>query len=246
MKQQLEKLIDLQKIDLAQEALRQDVDKQRAKVEADTEMLEDLEKALVAQTQSLEDTRKLLENKRNELEEARKSQDHANTKLNAVTNSRDYAAIERELENFKKMVIQLESEIDTLEHAVVDAEALNAKHREEYETLRGEIEQARAAVDAAAASIEGRVAELQAQSDALGKTIQPQVLARYRFIRSKRAGVAVVSASGGTCTGCHMKLQPQAFIVLQRQKTLECCQNCQRILYFSAAEAEALHNGNHK
>jgi predicted nucleic acid-binding Zn-ribbon protein len=178
--------------------------------------------------------------------EAKKSQEHANTKLNAVTNSRDYAAIERELENFKKMVVQLESEIDSLQHAVVEAEALNEKHRGEYDTLHAEIEKARAAVDAAAASIEGRVAELQAQSNELGKTIQPQVLARYRFIRSKRAGVAVVSASGGTCTGCHMKLQPQAFIVLQRQKTLECCQNCQRILYFSAEEAEALHNGNRK
>ena len=246
LNEQLEKLIALQKIDLAQEALRLDVEKKRENVELDMDKLQDLEQNLETQTAALNDTRHLLENKRDELEEANKNHEHANTKLNAVTNSRDYAALEREVENFKKIIAQTENEIRELQDAVAKAEEVNAKEREEYEALQAAIEQSKKEVDEAAASIEGRVAELQAQSNELAKGIKPQVLARYRFIRSKRAGVAVVSASGGTCTGCHMKLQPQAFIVLQRQNSLECCQNCQRILYFDAAEAEALHAHAHK
>ena len=112
----------------------------------------------------------------------------------------------------------------------------------EMGALKAQIDVDQKAVDDAAASIEGRVAELQAKSDELAKGISPQVLARYRFIRSRRSGEAIVSASGGTCTGCHMRLQPQAFIVLQRQNSLECCQNCQRIIYYSAEEAAALHH----
>ncbi len=241
MNKQLETLIELQKIDLAQEALRLDVEKRREKVEADSDLLQELEQTLDAQTASLNETRRLLGNKRDELNEANKGLEHANTKLNAVTNSRDYAALEREVENFKKMISQVESEIEQLQSSVGEAEAANVKHTEEYETLKAEIDRSRAEVDAAAGSVEGRVAELQAQSNELAKKVPAQILARYRFIRSKRAGVAVVSASTGTCSGCHMKLQPQAFIVLQRQNSLECCQNCQRIIYFDADEAEAAH-----
>lgn len=246
MKKQLEKLIELQKIDLAQEALRLDVEKRREKVEADLDALQDLEQAFDELTQKLEDNRRSLENKRSELEEAQKNYEHANTKLNAVTNSRDYAALEREVENFKKIIAAAEIEIEQNQAAVAQAEEKHLTQKEECENLRAVIEQNQKEVEAAAAAIEGRVAELQAQSNEIAREIKPQILARYRFIRSKRAGVAVVSASGGTCTGCHMRLQPQAFIVLQRQNSLECCQNCQRILYFDAAEAEALHQQNHK
>lgn len=235
-------LIDLQKIDLAQEALRMDVDKKRAKLEADSDLLADLGMALDKQSTELEEARTLLKNKQGELEGAQRGHDHANEKLNAVTNSRDYAALEREVENFKRMMAQLENEIGSLEKTVLEAEEANSKQKMEYDELSSRIASSQKDVEDAAAAIEGKVAELQAKSNELAKDIQPQILARYRFIRSRRPGEAVVSASGGTCTGCHMRLQPQAFIVLQRQNSLECCQNCQRILYYSAEEAEALHH----
>ncbi len=241
MDKQLAMLIELQKIDLAQEALRTDVDKKRAKVEADSDLLADLGMALEKQTSELDESRALLNNKLGELDGAQKGHDHANEKLNAVTNSRDYASLEREAENFKRMIAQLEGEIETLKKAVAEAEEANAQHRSEYDALNESIASAQKEADEAASAIESQVAALQAQSTELAKSIQPQILARYRFIRSRRSGEAIVSASGGTCTGCHMRLQPQAFIVLQRQNSLECCQNCQRILYYNAEEAQALH-----
>ena len=242
MKEQLAKLIELQKIDLAQEELKLDVERRREKVDADSELLQELAAALEKETTGLAETQKLIENKKNELEEAKKGHEHANTKLNAVTNARDYAALEREVETFKKLPAQIEEEVEQLQKAMGEAETALAKQKGEYETLRDEIEKSRAEVEQASAAIEDRVNELKAQAAELAKGIQPQIMARYRFIRSKRTGAAVVSASGGTCTGCHMRLQPQAYIQLQRQNSLECCQNCQRIIYFDAAEAEALHN----
>ncbi|MCL2325180.1 MAG: C4-type zinc ribbon domain-containing protein [Proteobacteria bacterium] len=242
MKEQIETLINLQRIDLEQEALRSDVEKRREKVDADTELLEELDHTLFRHRESLADTQKLLSIKQAELQEIRKGHDHAKTKFNAVTNSRDYAAVEREIENFKKMMTQIEGEIEQLQSAITEAEAVIEKHGAEYALLRDEIDANRKSVDEASAAIEGKVRALQAKSDEMAKKINPQILARYRFIRSKRSGMAAVSASLGTCSGCHMKLQPQAFIQLQRQNSLECCQNCQRILYFDAAEVSALHH----
>ena len=244
LKEQLAKLMDLQKIDLAQEELRLDVEKRREKVNSDSDLLEDLGKTLAKQSERLADTKKLIDSKKSELQEAEKGFAHANTKLNAVTNSRDYAALEREVETFKKMTAQLETEIEQLQKAMDEADEILAKQQAEYDALNAEIEKNRKEVDEAAAAIEDRVNAYKAQAAELAKTIQPQVLARYRFIRSKRTGAAIVSASGGTCTGCHMKLQPQAYIQLQRQNSLECCQNCQRIIYFDPEEAAELHTNN--
>ncbi len=246
MDEQLKLLKELQKIDLAQEELRLDVEKRKDEVDGFMEQLQELEQIRESEAEKLSEQKKLLETKFAERDKAQEGQDHANVKLNAVTNSRDYAALEREIENFKKISSQVESEIEGLQKAVSEAEAENAKKTAECDELKAMIDKCSEDVRKAAEAIEGRVAELQAQSKELSRGIKPQILARYRFIRSKRHGEAVVSASGGTCTGCHMKLQPQAYIVLQRQNSLECCQNCQRIIYFDKEEAEALRPSKEK
>ena len=239
VKDQIEKLIKLQALDLEQEELRLDVENRKQKVSEDEEQLEELASVLNEQKTQLEETRTLFANKKNELAEIQKGHDNAKNKFQAVTNSRDYASAEREVENFSKMMKQVEEEIQQLSDAISANEALIAKHSENYQELQTEIENERKEVDEASGSIESRVAELSAKAAEIAKSVQPQILARYRFIRGRRAGVAVVSASTGTCSGCHMRLQPQAFIQLQRQNTLECCQNCQRILYFSQEEHDA-------
>lgn len=238
MKQQLETLVDLQQIDLEQEALRLNVETRREKVESDKELLEELEVTLDKERSSLTETQTLLASKRSELEEARKGHEHAKTKFGTVSNSRDYASVEREIENFKKIMAQIEGELEQLDVAISEAKLVIDGHNDAYNKLLKEIAADDLLVKEAGDAIADQVKALQAKSDRLAKKIQPQLLARYRFIRSKRAGVAVVSASNGTCTGCHMRLQPQSYIQLQRQNSIESCQNCQRILYFDPLELE--------
>lgn len=238
LKQQLQTLVDLQQIDLEQEALRSNVENRRKKVESDKELLKDLDLTLARERSALSETQALLATKRSELEEARKGHEHAKTKFGTVSNSRDYASVEREIENFKKIMAQIEGELEQLNVALSEAQLVIQGHNEAYDELCKAIADNGVLAEEASAAIADQVAALQAKADKLAKTIQPQLLGRYRFIRSKRAGVAVVSASAGTCTGCHMRLQPQSYIQLQRQNSLESCQNCQRILYFDPLELE--------
>ncbi len=236
LKAQLETLIKLQNKDLEQEGLRIAVDEKRKKVNEDSDRLDDLDQMLAKERDELDQSKRCQISKENEKIEAAKSLEHAKEKLNVVTNSRDYATIEQEVENFKKMQVQIDAEIENLKKAIADAEAEIAKHTEAYDTLKAEIEKASKIVDDENASIEGKVKALQEESAALAKQIKPEIMQRYKFIRSRRQGKALVSASKGTCEGCHMKLQAQQYIRLQRQNELICCQNCQRILYFSAEE----------
>lgn len=236
---QLETLRELQKVDLAQEELRIDVDNRREIIEELKDKLRDAENELDDLSNELSEQRGELSKKQLVLEENQKGFEHANTKLNAATNSRDYAALEREVENFRKASLLMEEEIKKLDARIADLTVKVNSSQDEFDTLKTKVDSEESEVNALEASIETQVAELTAKSAELSKKVQPQILARYRFIRSKRTGPAVVSASTGICSGCHMKLQPQAFIILQRQKTLECCQNCQRIIYFDRAEHDA-------
>ena len=246
MKEQLRKLRDLQAIDLAQEDLRKSVEKKRADVDEQGDSLRELEAVLQEENERFSEKKKCLENKKNEKEEVHKGYIHAEEKLNAVTNSREYANAEREIENHKKMEGQLDTEIEALQKDVDKDRETIEKHTAQYAELEAAYQEGLREVENEEASIKDRVNALKAQSEELAKGIKPQIFARYRFIRSKRPGEAVVSASNGTCMGCHMKLQPQAYIVLQRQNSLECCQNCQRIIYFDAEEAQKFKDAKEK
>ncbi len=230
-------LIELQKLDLEQDKLRINVDNKIKKVEEDKEKLLDLEDSLRSEEKDLDDTQNLLSKRENELIEAQNGYKHTEDKLNAATNSRDFATIEQERETFKRTQVSIEEDIRTLKEAITKKTGEIEEHRQAYASLKEENEKMAAEADEEAASIEDKVNALKAQVADLSKKIKPEIYKRYTFIRKKRPGLAaVVSASNGTCEGCHMKLQPQVFIRLQRQSTLECCQNCQRILYFDAAE----------
>jgi hypothetical protein len=52
------------------------------------------------------------------------------------------------------------------------------------------------------------------------------------MIFSRRGGVAVTMAKGGTCQGCRMRLPPQLYNEIQKHLQIHFCPNCQRILYY--------------
>ncbi len=58
------------------------------------------------------------------------------------------------------------------------------------------------------------------------------VLSRYEMLFSRRAGIAVTEAKGGTCQGCRMRLPPQLYNEIQKHLQVHFCPNCMRILYF--------------
>jgi hypothetical protein len=85
-------------------------------------------------------------------------------------------------------------------------------------------------------------AEVEALKSSIGKTrkarekiaenVDASLLARYQMIFSRRAGVAVAVAKGGTCQGCRMRLPPQLYNEIQKHLQIHFCPNCQRVLYY--------------
>jgi predicted nucleic acid-binding Zn-ribbon protein len=74
-------------------------------------------------------------------------------------------------------------------------------------------------------------AEKTKERDALVKRVEPALYRRYEMIR-KRKGTALAFTTTGTCSACHMQLQPMLFQKLLRGTEFSQCPSCNRILYF--------------
>ncbi|MDX9720026.1 MAG: C4-type zinc ribbon domain-containing protein [Myxococcota bacterium] len=239
MKEQIRRLRELQALDLERDRLSEDVEKLRSKLGEATSLLDSLLGALNAQKAQLQETKLTHATKVAERNKAEHDHNEAKSKFRNVTNSREYAAAEREMETFRKISTQLEEEVSSLSAAIEVAEASIASMEEKVNGLEQELEAERASVEEAAQIAVSKSSGIEERTKALAVGIRADIITRYRFIRSRRAGEAVVAAVDGACTGCFMRVPPQLYIRLQKRDTLEVCENCQRILFFPEEAEEA-------
>jgi predicted nucleic acid-binding Zn-ribbon protein len=232
MKNQLNLLRQLQELDLRRDALLDGVDQERDKLSEHAEALERLEAGLDEQRKHLDETLKLRSSKTVELKENQERYNHANEKFRNANNSREYAAAEREVETYKAIVTQFEEDITRLTKAIQESELTVNDAHSRISALRADYDAALATLSKKDDAANDSAKTFDSQIATLGKSIPRMIYQRYKFIRDRRGGTAIIAASDGACQGCFMRLPPQVYIQLQRGQTLETCQNCQRILFF--------------
>lgn len=239
MQEDIALLRDLQDFDLKIEAIHATTSQLREALEELISLHESLTASLEGQKTQLEETRTLMRDKEIELESNSDRYDQSKAKLNQVSNTKEYNALEREMDALRKMRAQLEEERDSLKEAVEGFEADVAEKAEKTSALEAQIKEEESTIadeeKKSGSSVEG----LQSKRKEL-KSKLPKTLARkYEFIASRRPGAAVVGATDGVCTGCHMRMPPQLFNELQVGRRVIQCPSCQRILFFQPApEAE--------
>ena len=124
-------------------------------------------------------------------------------------------------------------------------ETKELEHMEKADELRGVQDKVKAAlaltqgmVDEEMAALDQRAAECQKQHQevvserlSLTENLDEDLLSLYNRLMTSKGGDAIVSASGGQCKGCHMKLIPSTMISVQAEKEVTQCENCGRIIY---------------
>lgn len=160
------------------------------------------------------------------------------SRLAEVKTSREYQAAITEISGAKQVISDQEELI------LKDMEALE-KLDAELEDLRGRIEGMKSDLEGAASELERVLAETehvvadrQKEEATILKTLPIEVVDRYRLIRTRRGGLAVVEAKDEACTACFMRIPPQMYIeVIKRTRVIQ-CPNCHRILIPPRVENE--------
>src|SRR6266478_6504026 len=153
-------------------------------------------------------------------------------RLNQVRNDKELQALAHEVETQKETNQRLEAELLA---AMEAAEPRTPKIKELSEALgkkRTELTAAEREIASQVEDLKVSIRKQKLERDQMAGNIDITLLSRYEMIFSRRNGLAVAEAKGGTCQGCRMRLPPQLYNEIQRHSQVHFCPICQRILYY--------------
>ena len=156
----------------------------------------------------------------------------------SVKTNEQYKALMTEIEFAEKHISECEEKILV---GMDSAEGLNAalkKAEAELKADNEEIEKEKSHVRSVTAEDEKKLAELDKQRQGLRSGVDAATLAHFERIATKRKG-AITEAFDQKCGGCNVMLRPQKYNELLSNKGLVTCDSCGRILYADPAREAA-------
>jgi uncharacterized protein len=158
-------------------------------------------------------------------------------RLTLVRNDKELQALTHEVESLKETNQRLEGEVLA---SMEGADARTARIKELIEAIaKGRVDLTAAEKEIAdeVEELKSNISKTRKARDKVAENVEPGLLSRYQMIFSRRGGVAVTLAKGGTCQGCRMRLPPQLYNEIQKLQQIHFCPNCQRILYYEEQPA---------
>lgn len=172
-------------------------------------------------------------------EENKAQLEKAQKKLPEVKNNKEYEAVLKEMDTLKKNVNEAEYKLLELNEAV-------DKHKSEDDGVVKRLEDAKVKQaealkqrDEENSELTAELAENKEKRIESVKGVKKSLLAKYDRVRNARNNLAVVRVDNETCTGCYIKVPPQLYVEVVKDKELYQCPNCQRFLYYKPEEDDA-------
>jgi predicted nucleic acid-binding Zn-ribbon protein len=232
LKEQVELLIELQKLDLIAASINLKKRELPEKIsKADEEFTVFLD-GLEAEKNKVGDLQKHHKEKEEKLKRGIENLKKTRDRLSDVKTNKEYQAVLNEIQSIEGKNSELEDEI-ILAMEELDADRSQLKIKEdEYAKIKLQYEKNKKKMEEELQLLDTDLLTCQKNSVECTKKIQEPLLKRYEIIKGKRNGLAVVSVWKEVCDGCHVNIPPQVYIELQRASELMFCPNCNRIIYY--------------
>ncbi len=231
MRPELSTLIRLQGIDLEIRKLGLEKVELPERLNALKELMDEKNAVIAELKDKLADLRTRKTEVEDELELEAERLKKSQQKMSAVKNPREYQALSKEIEEIKKSNKVREDEILQLEEEIGELKKQVKEKSREIEKLKKEAAAEEKSIVRAEKKIDKKIAALTRDRDEAAKEVRPDLMARYRFLAEKRAGIVVAAVEEGICCECNMNIPPQMYNELLRDEKLLFCPSCQRIIY---------------
>lgn len=233
----IERLLQLQSIDLRAAALEQEIaqlPKHVAQIEKTLEShLRRLEADQAALAANQKNRKKLDGDVQVHQQKISKLRDQM---LQAKTNDQ-YRAFqheitwcEDEIRKCEDQILDFMSASEPLEAAVKAAEVSLKQEKAQVESEK-KVARERTTADQAALAV------IKQERAAVAAAVAPALVQSYDRIRKKFNGVAVADATSGRCGACQIVLRPQYFQDLKKSEKVQLCESCGRILYYNPPQS---------
>jgi len=235
---EMNQLIDLQKIDAELAGFDREISEQEQEIDKRQQSIDEKKEA-IAQCQ--ERIKELQEKKRAieiENEDAGARIKDRQNKMMQVQTSREHQALLKEIEENKRLVKESEEQLlatmEAMEQTENEAKELENLLTAEEELLGEET----VTVNKKIKKIQNRRKTVAKKRDSLAADLKAPLLKRYNMLLAKRDGLAVVKTVDGICQGCYMAMPPQQYNEVRKGDKLQICPTCQRMLYYQEEESE--------
>jgi hypothetical protein len=236
VREQLERLIELQKIDvqiLEKKRMIGEIPSQIAKEESP---LKEAQKALETIKQKHSDLEKKKRDKETETDDVNEKVKKIKTRIAEIKTNKEYQAHLKEIESAEKQRYEIEDEIlilmEEIDSAAKEISFADSRFREK----KKEIEALKKKLEGDVAEAEKRLLPLQEKRSNLVDTIDKDVYKEYVALMKSSNAVAVTEAKNEVCQGCHMNIPPQLFVEIKKNDKLIQCPQCRRILYYKSTD----------
>lgn len=236
MKEEISKLIALQKLNTEMSGFDQNIGEKQQELADREQSIQDKESAI----SQCRDRAEELEQRQRDIKAAHEDAGtrikERQSKMMQVQTSREHQALLKEIEDAKKLIKDTEDQLlevmEQAEQAEAEAVELENVCRGEKELLAEETKK----VEAAVKKLNTRRKTVFNKHNKLAKDVQGSMIKRYDKLLKKRNGLAVVQVIDGVCQGCFMAIPPQQFNEIRKGDQMHSCPTCQRIFYYEAPD----------
>ncbi|PLX66375.1 MAG: hypothetical protein C0602_12000 [Denitrovibrio sp.] len=172
-------------------------------------------------------------------EENKAQLEKAQKKLPEVKNNKEYEAVLKEMDTLKKNVNTAEYQLLELNDSVDKFKSEDDNVIKKLEDAKVKNEECLKRRDEENSELTSELAKNKEKRIEAIKNVKKSLLAKYDRVRHARNNLAVVRVEDETCTGCCIKVPPQLYVEVVKDKELFQCPNCQRFLYYRSEEADA-------
>jgi len=232
IKKTIQKLIDLQKVDLE----IRDLTIQRNAEKP--EIIRQLEEDFAVQKTTLEqrdaeykDIQKQKKEKELDLADTEEKVRKAQAALYQLKTNQEYQAKLKEINSFKADVSVIEEDMLNILDTIDQKKTELGQEKNKIQDKEKEFKQKKSEVEEEMRELDAGIANLQDKRNVLTKDIDPDSLHRYELLLAKKSGLAIVPLRQGSCGGCYLKLPPEVTNKVKKYADLVQCEMCTRILY---------------
>jgi len=230
LKEQLSRLLVLQKHDIRVKELEKERVTLPREIESMRADVGELEKILQKEIDSLDEVNSWRSEQENALKEDEERIQKRIRDMDKVQTGKDYFDLQKELEFHKKRAKEHETEVLKLMDVVEEREKVVTQRREQVKTFWESVQKREAEVNANLEAVESEYTELVGQRQQLFEGVDKSLIRKYDFLAARRFP-PMVPAKDERCTGCNMGIPPQKFNSLYDSKDIVECPFCSRILF---------------
>lgn len=236
MNEQLQLLIELQKLDSTILSSRLKIDAIPAIISSHESLLKKTEAVYEDARQTHASLEKKKKDKEQEIEDIKEKIKKLTQRTSEIKTNKEYQAHLKEIEKADKLLKSAEDEL----LSIIDSIDGSLKV---IEIEKNRIAEEKIKIDAIKKELQNEVHRCEEDIERLKSVrkgivdkIDSDIYKEYMIVLKTRRGVAVVEAKDETCQGCNMNIPPQLFVEIKTSDEIIECPQCKRILYYAKAE----------